>query len=159
MLLAVCLLLLGIAVILLEFFIPAFGLIGAIGAASVIGSIVLAFRISSTAGSIFLVSTLVAVPVLMMVFFRLFPRTIFGKKLILGKRFERDEGFASYTDEKYEGLNGAAGTAATDLRPSGIVVIDGKKFSAVSSGEYIEKDKPISVIKTEGSRIVVREEV
>lgn len=158
MMLAVALLIIGIAVILLEFFIPSFGLIGVIGAASVVGSIVLAYRVSSTAGSIFLIAALITVPVLMMLFFKLFPRTFFGRKLILGRRFHKEDGFTSYSPEKYKELKGCSGTALTDLRPSGMILVDGKKLSAVSSGEYIEKGRPVAVIKTEGSRIVIRQE-
>jgi membrane-bound serine protease (ClpP class) len=159
MLLASGLLIIGIAVILLEFFIPSFGLIGVIGAASVISAIVIAFRTSNIAGSIFLIASLIIVPVLMLIFFKIFPRTYFGKKLILGRRFENYDGFTSYTPEKYEKLLGISGIAETDLRPSGMILIEDRKLSAVTSGEYIEKGKPIVVIKIEGSRIVIRQEV
>jgi len=159
MLIASGLLIIGIAVILLEFFIPSFGLIGVIGIASIIGSIVLAFRTSSLAGSIFLIAALIIVPFLMMIFFKFFPKTFFGKKLILGRKFKSEDGFTSYSSEKYEDLEGVSGTAATDLRPSGMILINNRKLSAVSSGEYIEKGKNIVVIKIEGSRIVIKEEV
>ncbi|MBI9106340.1 MAG: hypothetical protein JEZ04_06295 [Spirochaetales bacterium] len=159
MLLAAILLVIGIAIILLEFFIPSFGLIGLIGTASIVGSIVLAFRVSSMAGSIFLIASLIIVPVLMMMFFKFFPRTFFGRKLILKRRFDSEDGFTSYSSEKYQELQGRTGTAETDLRPSGMILVEGRKLSAVTSGEYIEKGNPIVVIKIEGSRIVIKEEV
>lgn len=146
----------GLASILLEFFIPAFGLIGLIGTGSVIAGIVLAFRISTTLGSVFLISSLVLIPVLMMIFFRIFPKTFIGKKLILHRKLETEDGYTATADD-YTVLENKTGLASTDLRPSGTVVIDDKKYSAVTSGEYIERSKNIIVIKTEGSRITVAE--
>lgn len=146
----------GLASILLEFFIPAFGLIGLIGTGSVIAGIVLAFRISTTLGSVFLISSLVLIPVLMMIFFRIFPKTFIGKKLILHRKLETEDGYTATADD-YTVLENKTGFASTDLRPSGTVVIDDKKYSAVTSGEYIERSKNIIVIKTEGSRITVAE--
>ena len=156
MLLPIILAVIGLASILLEFFIPAFGLIGAIGAGSIIAGIVLAFKVSSTAGSVLLISSLILIPVLMMIFFRLFPKTFIGKKLILHRVFNREDGFES-SQADYSGLKGKTGTVASDLRPSGTIIVDNTKYNAVSSGEYIEKSKVITVIKTEGSKITVAE--
>lgn len=156
MITALILAVVGLAAILLEFFIPAFGLVGAVGIGSIVAGIVLAFRMSATVGSIFLVSSLIIIPVLMMIFFRFFPKTFIGKKLILHRIFEKEEGFnSSFTD--YSDLRGKTGSAITDLRPSGTIMLENKKYSAVTSGEYIEKTKKITVIKTEGSKITVSE--
>jgi membrane-bound serine protease (ClpP class) len=38
-----------------------------------------------------------------------------------------------------------------------MIRIDGQKYSAVTGGEFIEKDKTIKVVKVEGSRVVVRQ--
>jgi membrane-bound serine protease (ClpP class) len=48
------------------------------------------------------------------------------------------------------------GVAFTNLRPSGTVVIDGKRFDVVTEGEMIDKDTPVKVAKIEGSRIIVK---
>ncbi len=150
------LLIIGIASLILEFFVPSFGLIGAIGGAGIIGSIILAFRVSSTAGTVFLITSLILVPALMMIFFRLFPKTFFGKKLILGKSFRQEDGFTSSAG-KYSELEGKRGEVLTDLRPVGTVLIDQNKYQAVTAGEYIPKGKMITVKKTEGSKIIVTE--
>ncbi len=156
MVLAVVLLITGIAAILLEFFIPSFGLIGIIGAGSIIGSIITAFNFSKLAGSVFLTASLIIVPVMIIIFFRIFPKTLIGKKLILHRNFDKAEGFES-TAFDYSIIAGKTGTAVTDLRPSGIAIIDDKKYSVVTGGEYIKKEKEICVVKTEGSKITVAE--
>lgn len=156
MLLAIILLILGIVIILLEFFIPSFGLIGVIGVASIIGSIVTAFRINSTAGAVFLTASLIIVPALMLIFFKIFPRTFIGKKLILHKQMKQQDGFESAAGD-YTNLRGKTGMAVTDLRPSGTIEIEQRKYSALTSGEYIVKNKRVNIVKTEGSKIIVTE--
>jgi membrane-bound serine protease (ClpP class) len=52
-------------------------------------------------------------------------------------------------------LMGLAGTAQTDLRPSGKVDIDGHPFNVVSDGDFISKGARVKVTAVEGSRVVV----
>ena len=124
---------------------------------SMIVSTVLAYvyhgRVS---GTVMLACLLLGTPVVLWVGLKAFPRTFVGKKLILKQSFGRDEGFTSYTSERYEDLAGKQGVAITMLRPSGMVRIEDKKYSVVTGGELIEKDQPVRVVKVEGSRIVVR---
>jgi membrane-bound serine protease (ClpP class) len=87
---------------------------------------------------------------------KLFPRTFVGKRLILSFSQRQEEGFTSYTRERYDDLLGKEGEALTMLRPSGMVLIDGKKQSVVTSGELVERGERVRVIKVEGSRVVVR---
>ncbi|HLF94456.1 MAG TPA: NfeD family protein [Planctomycetota bacterium] len=51
---------------------------------------------------------------------------------------------------------GREGEAQTDLRPAGIVLIDGKKIDVVTSGEPVDKGRRVRVVQVEGNRIVVR---
>ncbi len=52
---------------------------------------------------------------------------------------------------------GREGVTHTALRPAGIGEFDGVKLNVVSDGEFVAKDKPIRVQSVEGNRIVVRE--
>lgn len=52
---------------------------------------------------------------------------------------------------------GREGVTHTALRPAGIGEFDGVKLNVVSDGEFIGKDKPIRVQSVEGNRIVVCE--
>ncbi len=51
---------------------------------------------------------------------------------------------------------GATGSAYTELSPSGKILIDEEMFDGVSEGEFIEKGKPVKVIKESSNRLVVR---
>lgn len=152
------LLLLGIAVIILELFIPAFGLIGSVGAAGIIIAIVRAYKISTLAGTLFLLSAVITVPGIIILFFRIFPSTFMGRRLILRRQFDKEEGFSSYDSDTDEKLVGSKGLATSDLRPAGSAEFGEKKLSVVTSGEYIEKGSPLVIKTVAGSRIVVEKE-
>lgn len=51
---------------------------------------------------------------------------------------------------------GSVGTAKSNLRPAGIVEIDGKRVEVVSDGSFIKRDTLVEVIEVDGERVVVR---
>lgn len=53
-------------------------------------------------------------------------------------------------------LVGATGTARSDLHPSGVVDIDGRRVDVVTEGEYVARGEPVEVVRDEGYRRVVR---
>jgi len=53
-------------------------------------------------------------------------------------------------------LTGRGGVAFSDLRPSGIAVIDGEHVDVVSDGDYIPAGAAITIVRDEGYRRVVR---
>lgn len=150
----------GLAAIIIEFFVPAAGLIGVLGLGSIIGGIVLAYlRYGSGVGAAFLIGTVIITPAVIALYFRLFPKSFVGRWLILKGEEKAEAGFASFTQSRYVGLPGKGGNALTSLRPSGIAMIDGSKHSVVTAGEFIEKGDLVVVSKVEGNRIVVRKGV
>ncbi|MFP4618831.1 MAG: NfeD family protein [Spirochaetaceae bacterium] len=147
----------GLAAMIIELFVPAGGLIGLLGIGSIITAVVRSFQtLGATAGTAFLISVLILVPTLFVVWFRYFPRTFMGKKLILMDRQSTDTGYTSHSDPIYPELEGKSGTAVTPLRPSGTVRIEGRRYSAVTDGEFIGENEKITVKKIEGNRIEVR---
>lgn len=155
--LAVGLYIIGYAAIVLEFFVPAGGLVGLTGAGSIIGGIVLIYKnYGNSLGLIFLIAALILTPVLIVVYFKYFPGSFIGKKLILFKAQKQEDGFVAHSVSSYKDLAGKTGLSITPLRPAGTVIIENKRYSVVTSGEYIEKDKQIEVLKVNGSHIIVR---
>lgn len=152
------LILLGVVAILVETIVPAFGLIGILGGGgSILAAIALTFvHRGPLDGTLVLFSAMIIVPIAVAAGFRLFPRTPIGRRLILSTGQSTEGGYTSYTEQEYEGLAGAEGVALTTLRPSGVARFNGKKYSVVSAGEYIEADAAVRVIRVEGSRVVVR---
>lgn len=147
----------GIAAMIIELFVPAGGIIGLVGLGSIIVAVVRTFQTQgSVVGSIFLISAFIAVPTIFILYFKYFPKTFIGKRLILSKNQSPETGYASHTDYRYDTLKGETGSTETPLRPAGTIIINGKRYSAVTDGEFIEPGVSVRVIHTEGNRIVVR---
>lgn len=144
--------LVGIAAIIIELFVPAGGLIGLVGLGSITAAVIRTFRqMGPGAGAAFLTAVVVAVPAVLILWFRLFPKTRVGKKLILG------DTPAGAGEREESGLAGKSGIALTALRPTGTALIEGKRYSVVADGVFVEKGRAVIVKKRDGNRIVVRE--
>jgi membrane-bound serine protease (ClpP class) len=86
---------------------------------------------------------------------RVLPRLPFGRRLVLETELTAREGFAS-PPERDRAWLGKRGTAASTLRPSGIADLEGERVDVVSDGEFIDAGEPITVVRVDGNRIVVR---
>ena len=77
----------GLVAIIIEFFVPAAGIIGVLGLGSIVGGIVVAYRVYGTViGSIYLIGAAIATPAVVIMYFKLFPKSFVGRWLILGGR-------------------------------------------------------------------------
>ena len=56
----------------------------------------------------------------------------------------------------YEHLVGKQGSATTDLLPAGKAEIDGEPVDVIADGDVIDRGEKITVVKTQGSRVLVR---
>src|SRR5690606_34944473 len=54
-------------------------------------------------------------------------------------------------------LIGMEGVTVTPLRPSGTAVFNDDRLDVVSEGAFVSQGAQVKIIKTEGSRVVVRE--
>ena len=74
------------------------------------------------------------------------------KRLTLKSTLEGGTSFAS----DYAALAGKRGESVTELRPAGVVAIEGRRVDVVTGGELVPRGTPVTVVKVEGNRIVVR---
>nr|WP_249745422.1 nodulation protein NfeD [Mesobacillus boroniphilus] len=145
---------LGIGLILLELFIPG-GIAGTIGLLAIFASFFMASDNVVHMG-ISLLIALTASIVLSILMIRVFGKKMkFFKRIILTDSTSTEKGYVS-NKNRLE-LIGVEGVTLTPLRPSGTIVVDDERIDAVSEGGFIAKDKRVRIVKTEGSRIVVRE--
>lgn len=151
--------LLGFGAIILEFFVPSAGVIGVLGAGFVITGIVLTFtNFGLMAGSIFLLACAIIGPTIIYFYFKLFPKSYFGKKLILDNVMDSSEGYVAGGKDSNNDLLDVEGVSVTNLRPIGEAVINNKRYNVTTLGDYINIDSKIKVIKIEGNTIFVARE-
>lgn len=103
----------GAALLALELFLPAHGLLGVLGAIGVVGGIVASFAINQWVGVAALVCTAIAAPFVLALAMRIWPKTPFGKRMVL-KRVDSPV-------QRPPVAVGQTGVAVTDLRPTGTV--------------------------------------
>lgn len=145
---------LGIGLILLEFFIPG-GIAGAIGFIAVIASFFVASDNMVHMGISILIALSASI-LLSILMIRVFGKRMkLFKSIILTDSTSTDKGYVS-NKNRLE-LIGVEGIALTPLRPSGTILVEDERIDVVSEGAFISKDTRVRIIKTEGSRIVVRE--
>lgn len=142
-----------------EFMLPTGGLLGAMAVAALVTSVMLAFKFSTTAG--ICVSCFIAIssPFFIMFLIRIWPNTPVGKRMLNLKRGQTIEPPVKTTAGgiPLDELIGQRGIAKTNLLPSGLVLINGEKIDAVSTGMPIDADSPILVVKLDTGHVQVRE--
>ena len=149
---AVCVLL-GMILIIVEVFLPGFGLPG-IGGIVLVGAGVV--MVGMHFGSLTAVGTLLVIIAVLAVLVSWVLRQASrggGKRSDLFLQ-ERDDLRTQQEDMKV--LVGKSGTTTSVLRPAGIGGFDGVRLNVVTEGGFIEKDMPIEIVRVDGSRIVVR---
>jgi membrane-bound serine protease (ClpP class) len=155
--LMIILLLLVAAMVLafLEILTPSFGLlaVGAVG--TLIGAIFMGFSYASWMGYLTLAASAVLGPVYVTFLVRLLPKTPLGKRMFLSKAQDAT-GQGTPEADTYDKMIGKKGTAATLLRPGGMVQVDNKRLPAHAETGIIEKDTPVVVVGADSMNIIVR---
>ena len=150
----IILFIIGIVLIVLEFFLPG-GIAGALGAVAVIVSIILAGGNPMYMAYSVLIAIVVAVSG-MVIIMKFFGRKLhLLNKMVLMDSTDTESGYVSNINRVE--LLGKKAIAITPLRPSGTIDMEGERIDVVSQGSYIDRGKHVIIVKVEGSRIVVRE--
>ncbi len=141
----------GILLFFAELLLPG-GVIGALGCVALLAGLAGIFYTYSLMAACLVTG---AVILFMLLFFycwfKYFPRTDTGKRLLAATDAKEWRSF----DPEYGQLLNKSGIAQTILRPSGMALIEGKKYDVVTQGELLPAQTPIVVINIEGNRIVV----
>lgn len=147
--LSIVFILLGIALLVAEIFIPSFGVTGVLGIIAIIGGIV--FTASSVnQGIIMFLVILVIVLILMFVAYKFVAsrRSPLIQKAILNEE-NTNQDLTFFIDK--------VGVALTILRPAGKGDFDGVRLDVMTEGNFIRKDQAIVVTRIEGKKIFVNE--
>ena len=128
----------GTALIVLEGFMPGFGIAG-------------------ISGLIFaLLGVLLVVGIAFWISYRSALKGRLSKTPLILRDTEKADAAAAAPAEE-TGWIGKTAVTVTPLRPAGTVEADGERMTAASGGEFIEKGKTVTVIGREGNKLLVRE--
>ncbi|OXM15610.1 NfeD family protein [Paenibacillus herberti] len=144
----------GIILLVLELFVPSFGILGILGAAALGRAIIYSFGDTSTA-LISMLSALAAAIVIVTLVARRFKERGIWNRFVLRESLTTEEGFLP-AGSKAALLN-QEGITITPLRPAGIVDIGGERIDVVTSGEFIDQNTKVRVARVEGTRVIVKE--
>lgn len=155
----------GVILIAVEIFVtPGFGVFGISGIVAALGALLIAlvpnmgFQFPTDGEIAQATMTLAATLVLLVAFAfsvaKMLPRSERFSRLILADELSAETGHTSA--ETHADLVGQTGTAVTDLRPSGMVEIDGDRVDVVAEGVFVASGTEVEVISARGSVVEVR---
>jgi len=153
--LAVFLFVLSAVLMVVEVFIPSFGLLTLMALACLGGGIAIFFQISTTAGWIGCGVAVVLIPVVWIVVYKLFPYLPIGRAMLM-KRGDKATGHGVPDGLVLKGLLGREGVVWTPLRPVGVCDFDGQRVECVAETGYVPKGRRVKVIHVEGVQVTVR---
>lgn len=154
--LATLLLLLGLFLLGLEFFIPSFGMILAIACVALVVSFWSACKawwgVNPGFFWTYVLILIAGIPGSLLSAITIMQKTSFGNRMILRPPPPVEKHLQNPLDE----LIGQRGTTQTLLTPGGMVSVNSERFHAESLGMLIEPQTPVVVVAARGNRIVVR---
>lgn len=148
----------GMILLIVEAFLPGFGLPGISGALLMLGAVTLTFLWhGGVAALCVLLAALAVTGALLLLTLRSVKRGRLSRSpMILSTEETSEAGYTAANVDALQNLIGKQGVALTPLRPSGLAELDGERLNVVSQGEFIPKDTPVVVDRVSGSQVVVR---
>jgi len=152
--LPIALLLLGLGLIAVEVYVvPGVGIVGIAGGLAVVAGVVLGFVEAGAVGG--LATTAGAVGVGGAMFYAMWQSGAL-RPFILADELRRDVDSDTRDADARSRYLGRTGTAATPLRPAGIVEIDGERVEAQTEGGFIASGSRVRVVAMDRRRFFVR---
>lgn len=147
----------GLALLIVEVFMPGFGVPGVSGIILLLISAALLWVKAGPLAALGLVVVIVAlIAILLSIALKSASSGRLSKSPIILSDSERSEdGYISNNDMSV--FVGREGTTRTVLRPSGIADFDGVRLNVVSDGSFIKQGASVRIERVEGSRIVVHD--
>ena len=152
---AIFLYLASAALVIAEVFVPSGGVISICAFACLIGGLMIFFHRSTTAGWIGIIIAVIMIPSVLVVAYKMFPKTRFGKSVMLTPP-KRQRGDAIPDTAELKDMLGAVGFVLTPLRPVGTCDFSGQRVECVAESGYIDKGKKIKVIRVQETQLTVR---
>lgn len=158
---ALVLFVVGLLVTAAEVILPSGGILALVAVGCLLGSLGCAYQLSGWAAFALLLIEGVCVPLVVVLAFKLLPKTSIGRELILAppadeaKNNPQPGAPPPQTLNAYADLLHKEGVVVATLRPSGTAEFEGRRVSVVSDGQVIPDGARVRVVLVEGSRVVV----
>ena len=145
----------GMVLLMIELFVPGFGIFGGLGLVALMLCIVFQAQ-TFLEGLILFLGVGAIVVALSFVAARSLKRGwLYRSSLVLKDTAQKEEGYVSNDD--YSSLVGKTGRSLTPLRPAGIAEFDGQKADVITEGEFIPSHSRVEVARVIGARIIVKQ--
>lgn len=149
----------GALLLIIEIFVPSAGVIAVTAAVVSIAGVVCLWRYDTLWGLSGLLAIAIGGPVIFFYGLSLWRHTPIGRKMI-GEPSEEEVEIRRRLEEaardQRQALLGAEGMAATDLRPVGVVIINGQRHDALSESVLIPAGTRVRVTVVESNQVKVR---
>ncbi|MBA3313563.1 MAG: NfeD family protein [Planctomycetota bacterium] len=157
---AVLLLLISLALLVTEVFVPSGGFIAVLMLLALGGSVFCAFRAwwdtSPTFWWGYIACVLVLLPAVLIGAFTIFPRTPYGRRVLLDA--PAPEEITPYVKEQLElqALIGRQGITVTPHSPGGMIRIESRRYHSETRGMMLDAGEAIEIVAVKGNRLVIR---
>jgi membrane-bound serine protease (ClpP class) len=153
---SIILLMAALGVICIEMFVPSAGLLAILSGTLLVSCLILAFMHSLLAGVLMTIAIGLILPIMFILFINVWPNTPIGKRILLNRLDEDDVKLkGEHYDEQLQ-LIGKTGIAKSAMIPSGQILIEGRKYDAVSEGLPIDVGDHVKVVAIRMFKIFVR---
>lgn len=149
------LLIVGIALVAIEFFVPG-GILGGIGTLSIIASLFMASGNVAAMSFSILIAMVVSLTLAVILYKRIGLQKGLLRYIILSDQETTERGYVSNQERK--DLAGQVGVTLTPLRPAGTARFNHERVDVVTEGGFISQDQPVMIVKVAGGRVIVREQ-
>ena len=140
---------LGLLLLFVEILMPGFGLFGILGTLSLLGTLVVVFKLYGFTAFLVMLAAVVIIFFGMIVFAK---KSGLYNKVVLKDRQEAK----GFDETPLQGLLGKVGMTHTELKPFGVAVFDGKQVDVCSTGEFIDRNVQVQVVQITGKIVTVK---
>ena len=146
----IALLIMGVLLLGAEVYVPG-GVLGALGGLALAGAMVIGFGFGWPGGLISAAGIVLFGSLGVYLWVRFFPKTGIGRRMTL----ERKGNDFTLKRADLQQLVGRNGRTLSPLRPSGLGLIDGRRYDVMTRGHWVDAGQCFRVVAVEGTRIIV----
>jgi membrane-bound ClpP family serine protease len=149
----------AVLVVVVELFVPSAGALAVMAGALAIAGIICMFKADVIWGWSSLLAVLVLAPAAFAFGLRIWPSTPLGRRIIgapSDEELEKQRMAEEAERRQRDAMIGAEGIVLTDLRPIGVVEVNGKRYDARAESRFIQVGSRVKVVQFEGSELKVK---